>query len=97
MTEIEPRCAPIVDGWRCQVAVRDDAGAGEHEVTVAALDAERLAAATTAAGVERLVFETFDFLLEREPRGSILQAFDITVVGRYFPEYDDEIRSRLAP
>ena len=47
--------------------------------------------------VERLVYETFDFLLEREPRESILRAFDLTVVSRYFPEYDDEIRSRLAP
>jgi hypothetical protein len=47
--------------------------------------------------VERLVYETVAFLLEREAKESILRSFDITVVGRYFPDFDAEIRSRLAP
>ena len=49
------------------------------------------------ADVQRLVYETFAFLLEREAKESILRSFDITVVGRYFPEFEDEIQSRLAP
>ena len=43
----------------------------------------------------RLVRETFAFLLEREPRSSILQRFDLALVERYFPEYPAEIRRRL--
>jgi hypothetical protein len=45
--------------------------------------------------VERLVRETFVFLLEREPRSSILTVFDLTVVARYFPEFEAEIARRL--
>jgi hypothetical protein len=46
--------------------------------------------------IERLVRETFAFLLEREPRTAILRAFDLTDVARYFPEYPAAIRLRLA-
>jgi hypothetical protein len=34
----------------------------------------------------------FDFLLEREPKESILRSFDVTVIGRYFPEFETTIR-----
>ena len=33
------------------------------------------------------------FLLDREPKESILAAFDIDVIRRYFPEFDDALRS----
>ncbi len=45
---------------------------------------------------ERLVEESFAFLLEREPATSILADFPLTTISRYFPEYHDELRSRLA-
>ena len=38
--------------------------------------------------------QSFAFLLEREPAGSILPRFDLTVIGRYFPEWREEMRSR---
>ena len=37
----------------------------------------------------------FDFLLTREPRESILRRFDLPVIGRYFPEWEAEVASRL--
>ncbi len=40
------------------------------------------------AGVEDLVRRSFDFLLERERAGSILASFELSVIARYFPEYD---------
>jgi hypothetical protein len=97
MSDIEARCTPAPDGWRCTVAVRDERGSSSHDVTVGSDDATSLAAATDAGDVERLLYETFDFLLEREPKESILRSFDLSVVSRYFPEYEHEIRSRLAP
>jgi hypothetical protein len=97
MTAIDVRCAPIPTGWRCAVTIDDGRGRSAHDVTVTTEDATNLAAAADAADVERLVYETIAFLLEREPKESILQAFDITVVSRYFPEFEAEIRSRLAP
>lgn len=97
MTKIEPDCGRTDGGWRCTVTVRDDTGGSTHEVTVSDDDATRLAAAIDQGDVERLLYETFDFLLEREPKGSILSSFDLSVVSRYFPEYEHEIQSRLAP
>jgi hypothetical protein len=97
MSDIEARCTAAPDGWRCSVSVRDGRGSSAHDVTVSADDATTLAAATDAADVERLVYETFDFLLEREPKESILRSFDLSVVATYFPEFEHEIRSRLAP
>ena len=97
MTSIQVTCTPTAGGWRCEAIVDDGDTSGRHVVTVAAEDADRLAAAHDQAGAERLVDETFAFLLEREPRSSILATFDLTVVSRYFPDYDAEIAHRLAP
>ncbi|MEX2183318.1 MAG: hypothetical protein WEC14_02650 [Chloroflexota bacterium] len=94
---VQVTCAATAGGWRCSVDADDGRTAGHHEVTVSREDAERLAVARDAAGVVRLVEETFDFLLDREARSSILATFDVTVVSRYFPEYEAEISARLAP
>ena len=44
---------------------------------------------------ETLVRTSFEFLLEREPATSILPEFSLSVISRYFPEYLDEMASRL--
>jgi hypothetical protein len=94
MTEIDVACAAAGEGWACSVRLREDGGATDHEVAIRPADA-------TAHGLrsvddaERFVRETFGFLLEREPKESILRSFDVSVVGRYFPEYEREIRRRL--
>ncbi len=44
---------------------------------------------------EALVEESFRFLLEREPNTSILSSFELPLIGRYFPEYENEIRKRI--
>lgn len=44
---------------------------------------------------ERIVRESFAFLLEREPPSSILGEFSLDVIPRYFPDYHDELRRRL--
>jgi hypothetical protein len=86
-------CAPHGTGWRCRVTVGNDSAATVHEVTVDSDDLARLGAGGN--GVEALVAASFSFLLEREPRESILGAFSLPVIGRYFPEYETEIRRRL--
>ncbi len=45
--------------------------------------------------LEDLVRVSFEFLLEREPTESIMQEFDLAVISRYFPEYEDQVRERL--
>lgn len=41
-----------------------------------------------------LVRASFDFLLEREPPGSILRHFSLEDISKYFPEYQSEMRRR---
>lgn len=91
-TPIEVRCDRSADGWRCLVTVGDDPAATTHEVQVTDADLSRLA---PDAEVEGLVEASFRFLLEREPREAILRRFELTVIGRYFPEYAAEIGRRL--
>ena len=43
----------------------------------------------------RLVEESFAFLLEREPATSIMSSFALSDISRFFPEYIEEMRSRL--
>jgi hypothetical protein len=40
---------------------------------------------------EELVRRSFEFLLEREPKESIMRDFDLSVIPRYFPEYEQAI------
>ncbi|MGH9009856.1 MAG: hypothetical protein ACRDYF_08435 [Acidimicrobiia bacterium] len=50
----------------------------------------------TGVDEERIVRETFDFLLEREPATSILPEFSLVDVSRYFPEFPEELQRRLS-
>lgn len=78
------------DGSRFAVRVNGHA----YDVGVSDQDAARLAPGVDAAD---LVRESFLFLLDREPPGSILPRFELPVIARYFPEYDGDIRRRLTP
>ncbi len=40
---------------------------------------------------EELIKRSFDFLLQRESKESILRKFDLKVISRYFPEYERKI------
>jgi hypothetical protein len=41
---------------------------------------------------EELIKKSFNFLLERESKESILSRFDLRIISRYFPEYEQEIK-----
>ena len=44
---------------------------------------------------EDLVRKSFQFLLHRETKESILHSFDLQMIKQYFPEYEDEISSSI--
>ena len=77
--------------WR--VSVEDSCGRTTHDVTVTPNDVDRYA---PGVGVERLLEASFAFLLEREPKESILSSFALPVIERYFPEYPRTIARTLA-
>ncbi len=75
------------DGLVFDLIVHDPRGESRHRVTIQADEAERWA----KFGVEpsNCVEAVMRFLIDREPKESILSAFDMNVVRRYFPEFDD--------
>jgi hypothetical protein len=44
---------------------------------------------------EKLVEKSFEFLLDRESNTSILSRFDLPIIERYFPEYEETIKKML--
>jgi len=94
MTPITVSCQPAGAGFTCAVIIGNDPAATHHQVDVEAADLQRLHPG--AAVPEALIRAAFEFLLTREPRESILRRFDLPVIGRYFPEWEAEVASRLS-
>ena len=78
---------------RYRVRVTEGASWTEHMVTVTPDHVTRYARPGTAP--ERLLEASFEFLLEREAKESILSSFDLPAIERYFPEYPRKIREKL--
>jgi hypothetical protein len=94
MTEPIVSCRPTESGWHCTVTLGTDPGATTHEVSV---DREVLDDLAPGATPDELVRVSFEFLLEREPRESIMREFELPIIGRFFGDYRDEMLRRLAP
>ena len=44
---------------------------------------------------KKLLEYSFQFLLDREPNTSILSFFELNIISKYFPEYENEIKKIL--
>ena len=75
-----------------RVEVHESGNTTVHEVTASQADIQRYGGETAA---ERLIKLSFEFLLEREPKESILSTFTLPMIQHYFPEYPVEIRKRV--
>ena len=74
------------------VEIRGPSGTTDHIVTIPDGLVTDLG---WQGGDAELVRASFEFLLDREPASSILSRFRLDVIGRYFPDYQQEMR-RLA-
>ena len=63
----------------------------EHKVTLS--QAYYLKLTGGDASPEELVKRSFEFLLNREPNTSILRSFELPVIGRYFPDYEHNMKA----
>ena len=88
------RAEPQGDHWICEVSVDHDGQRTRHRVMVRRADLERWAGGAERKDVESLVARSFDFLLEREPPRSILPTFELSVIQRYFHDFDSAFRRR---
>ena len=89
MNAISVACEPVEGGWLARVTVGGGTGR-TYRVTVSPAELARLDPGSTDP--TDLVRRSFEFLLARESPDSILPSFGLSIIGRYFPDYESEIR-----
>jgi hypothetical protein len=80
-----------------EVTVETGGSASTHAVTLSDEYHEKLSGGSNGKPSETkedLIRRSFEFLLERESKESILGSFDLPLIGRYFPEYEREIAAQ---
>ena len=90
---IQIRCTEGHDPLTFEVTIRDANGETAHHVTMARATYERLSAGEYTP--QRCIEAAFGFLLDREPKESILRRFDVTVISRYFPDFEQKLPAYL--
>lgn len=83
------RSGETEDVYTFDVVVTGDGSTSRHAVTLSRADYE--AQGDRWSDPEALVSRSFEFLLEREPKESILSRFDLRDIGRYFPAFDRDV------
>jgi hypothetical protein len=91
---IEIRRAGDGNPLEFDMVVAKGKGETRHYVTMARDTCERLTGGEHIP--ERCVAAAFRFLPDREPKESILSRFDVTVISRYFPEFEQELPRYLS-
>lgn len=76
-----------------KVTVQDNGSSSNHTVTVDDDYYETLTCKQIPK--EELVKKSFEFLLERESKESILSTFNLKVINNYFPEFEKTIPNQL--
>jgi hypothetical protein len=91
---IEVRRVAEGDPLDFEVVIREGRSETRHHVTMSRQMCDRLTAGKHPP--ERCLEAAFRFLLDREPKESILGRFDVTVISRYFPEFERELPRYLS-
>jgi hypothetical protein len=91
---IDVRCTSADDPLRFDVTVGTDPDTSHHQVTMTKTTCERLTGGRHTP--EACVEAAFRFLLDREPKEAILARFDITVIQRYFPDFERKLPGYLS-
>jgi hypothetical protein len=81
------------DPLEFKVTVTEGGGETRHQVTMSKATYEGLTAREVSP--DECIRAAFRFLLDREPKESILSSFDITVISRYFPSFEQDLAGYL--
>jgi hypothetical protein len=76
-----------------QVTVKEGDSESRHRVTVPDDLYQRLTGGKISQA--ECVEAAFRFLLDREPKESIMSQFDLPVIGHYFPEFERKFKNYL--
>lgn len=94
MADIQVRMEEQGSGWTAKVTVQEGGSSSQHTVTLEKSYFEKLSQGKY--NPEQVIETSFEFLLARESKESILGRFDLPVIGRYFPEYEQALPKMLA-
>lgn len=86
---IEVKRTAETDPPAFDVVLREGRHESRHRVTLSRETCRRLTGGEH--GPEACIEAAFRFLLEREPKESLLQEFDISAIPHYFPEFEREL------
>ena len=92
--------------WEFLVSIDSGSGQGSYEYRVTldedyykqlvhSMDSTNSPQASSGSTPKELIKKSFEFLLAREPKESILREFNLKVISTYFPEYETEIKKLL--
>ena len=84
--QIQVTRKPAANPLQFAVIVTEGCSESRHLVTMAAADCARLTKDKHTP--EACITAAFRFLLDREAKESILGRFDVSVIARYFPEFE---------
>ena len=90
MPDIEVKEIGSGNKTTCRVTVKEGMSESTHEVTVPESVYQKLTDGKISKA--ECVKAAFRFLLDREPKESILSRFDLPVISRYFPEFEKEFK-----
>jgi len=77
------------NGQEFLVTIEEKSSSSKHTVTLDDSYYQHLTAGKITK--EELIKNSFEFLLEREPKEAILSKFNLRVIKNYFPEFEDAI------
>jgi hypothetical protein len=89
---------PIDDNsWKYSVKVTESDEGGSKTIHQVTMDKDYYMDLTERGRIipEEFIKKSFEFLLDRESKNSILRQFDIAQISDYFPEYEKEIKKAL--
>ena len=75
--------------YEFEVVIKENGSSSTHTVEMKKGFHKNLNTDTNPEGV---VKKSFEFLLEREPKESILRSFDIEMISNYFPNYSQKVK-----
>jgi len=79
--------------WSYHVEVTESDGSGSQTRHKVSMDKEYYEKISTGIiGPEDFIKKSFEFLLRRGDKDSILKEFNLKQIREYFPEYETEIR-----
>ena len=93
MIEVERTAQGDLMGFA--VTVREPNGQTSHQVSMSQQTWQRLSGGKYPP--EQCIHAAFRFLLDREPKESILGRFDVTVIAQYFPSFERDLPGYLPP